>query len=54
MEFLSSAGKALILGSAGVVIIDEKELREALERAAKLEAEAQAKAAAANQNPKTT
>lgn len=40
MEFLAKGGKALILGSGGVVIIDEKELLQGLELAARLDAEA--------------
>jgi len=40
MEFLAKGGKALILGSGGVVIMDEKELLQGLELAARLDAEA--------------
>jgi predicted aspartyl protease len=43
MEFLSSGGKALILGSGGVVIMDEKDLTESMKLVAKLEAEATAR-----------
>lgn len=35
MEFLSAAGKALVLTAGGVVIIDEKEFLETLEKAAR-------------------
>lgn len=43
MEFLSSGGKALIVGSGGVVIMDEKDLTESMKLVAKLEAEAAAR-----------
>jgi predicted aspartyl protease len=35
MEFLSAAGKALVLASGGLIIIDEKEFLELLEKAAR-------------------
>lgn len=43
LEFLRSGGKAFILGSGGVVIMDEKEVIESMRLVAKLEAESAAK-----------
>ena len=42
MSFFTRSGKALILGSGGVVVMDEKEFVESVRVAARLEAEAAA------------
>lgn len=47
MSFFTRGGKALILGSGGVVVMDEKELIESVQLAARLDAEASAGAEAA-------